>query len=113
MAERKPVRRAYLRTFARRIEEAQDEFMKAWREQAKRPDRIGEYSYQWMRFVHSGVRLTIRELMRLEHATQPPHRTAAHRPVAPVEEAKEPARRPAATRRRAPAPTRQQAQKAS
>jgi hypothetical protein len=89
------------------VEEAQDEFMKAWREQARRPDRLGEYSHRWLELVHAGVRFTARELTRLERATEPPHRPVAPPPAVPVAAKK--TTRPAAARRRTRAPARHEA----
>ena len=87
MIETKTGRKGYLRQLARRFEEGAGEFMKTWKAQAKRPDRVGDVTYGGLELVHGGLRLTVRSLSRLERATQLPHRAAKPEPPAPAKAA--------------------------
>src|SRR5215470_7521087 len=76
MAETKTWRRGYLAQLTTRLEEGADEFLKIWKTQAKRPDRVGDATYRGLELVHRGLRVAVRSLSRIERATQLPHRTA-------------------------------------
>lgn len=84
MTETKTGRKRYLRQLASRFEEGAGEFMKTWKRQAKRPDRVGDVTYGGLELVHGGLGLAVRSLSRLERATQLPHRTATAEPPAPA-----------------------------
>ncbi len=68
--------------------------MKAWKAQAKRPDRIGDVSFRLLELAHDGTELAVRSLTRVEKATQPPVRTAKPAAPAAVAEAAHAAPRP-------------------
>jgi len=81
MAETKTWRRGYLAQLTTRLEEGADEFLKIWKTQAKRPDRVGDVTYRGLELVHRGLRVAVRSLSRIERATQLPHRTAKPQPA--------------------------------
>lgn len=81
MPETRTGRRDYLGQLRKRLEKGGDEFMKGWKAQARRPDRLGDATYRGLELVHDGLGVAARSLSRLERATQLPHRTA--RPPAP------------------------------
>jgi len=76
MPETRTVRRSYLGQLGNRLETGVDEFMKGWKAQAKRPDRLGDVTYRGLELVHDSLGVAVRSLTRLERATQLPHRTA-------------------------------------
>jgi hypothetical protein len=84
MTQTKTGRRGYFKQLASRLEEGAGEFMKTWKTQAKRPDRVGDVTYGGLELVHGGFSLAVRSLTRLERATQLPHRAAKPEPPAPV-----------------------------
>jgi hypothetical protein len=75
-----------------RVKEAAEGALRALKDQARRPDRVGEVTHRTWALVHDGVGVAARSLSRLERATQPParamgrgatsHRTASSRPTA-------------------------------
>jgi len=90
MAERKTVRRDYVRKLAERLEEGAGRFMKDWKTQARRSDAVGDASYRGLELVHGGLGLAARSLTRLEKATQPPHRPPKPEPQVPEHHAARP-----------------------
>ena len=75
----------YVRRFSTRLSDGAEQFVKAWKTQAKRPDTVGEFSYRGLELVHGGLGIAARSLSRLERATQLPHRTARLEPPAHTE----------------------------
>jgi hypothetical protein len=63
---------------------AADAAVRALKDQARRPDRVGEVTHRTWELVHGGVGAAARSLSRLEQAIQPParvmRRTPASRP---------------------------------
>jgi hypothetical protein len=107
MPERKTRPTGYIRAIEKRLGEAGDEVMKAWRAQAKRHDPVGDVSYRGLELLHGGAKLAARSMSRLEEATEPPHRTGRPEPHLPAHEPAHPAgHAPAATpaARHRPAP---------
>ena len=104
MAKAKVERRGYVRRLSMRVQEGVDETMKAWRTQARRPDRIGELSHRGLELLHGGLGFAARSLSRMERSTAPPHRPAGHGASTPAPEPRvhaagsRPRRRPAASR---------------
>ena len=79
MAGMNTPRRGYVESLARRLGEGSEDFLKAWKTGAKRPDRIGDVTYGALHLLHGGVEVAVRSLGRLEKATVPPARTAPGR----------------------------------
>lgn len=63
-----------------RLEEGTDQVFKAWKTQARRPDRVGEVSYRGLELVHGGLEIAVRSLTHLEKVTALPHRPPKPRP---------------------------------
>jgi hypothetical protein len=85
MADTRTVSSGHVRTFSTRVTEGAERLVKAWMTQAKRPDRVGEFSYRGLELVHGGLGVAARSLSRLEKATQLPHRTERPQPPAHVQ----------------------------
>ena len=74
MAETRTRRGDYATRFQTRLSDGAEQFVKAWKTQAKRPDTVGEFSYRGLELVHSGLGVAVRSLTRMEKATQLPNR---------------------------------------
>jgi hypothetical protein len=55
--------------------------VKALRDQARRPDRVGEVTHRTWELVHGGVGVAARSLTRLEQVIQPPARVMRRPPA--------------------------------
>ena len=71
-----------LRELPTRAKEVADGVVQALRDQARRPDRVGEVTHRTWELVHGGVGVAARSLSRLEHAIQPPARVMKRTPAA-------------------------------
>jgi hypothetical protein len=63
-----------IRELPTRAREVADGALRALRDQARRPDRVGEVTHRTWELVHVGVGVAARSLSRLERAVQPPAR---------------------------------------